>query len=189
MKTLFNALMLFLILTLVTGVAYPLFITGVAQIAFHENANGSLIVKDKTIAGSELIGQQFDSVIYFTSRPSVLNYNPLPSGGSNYGLTNTKLKNLVDERKKNFIGFNHLDSNTVVPSEMLFASGSGLDPHISPEAALLEVDRISKARNFNNAQVQNLKKLIENNTELPQYLLFGQKRINVLKLNMELDKL
>ena len=104
----------------------------------------------------ELIGQQFDSTIYFSSRPSAISYNPLPSGGSNYGLTNAKLKNLVDGTKKQFIAFNQLDSLTVIPSEMLFASASGLDPHISPEAALLQVDRIAKARNFNNIQKAKL---------------------------------
>jgi K+-transporting ATPase ATPase C chain len=168
---------------------YPLFITGIAQIVFPAKANGSLIVIDNKIIGSELIGQQFDTTIYFTSRPSAISYNPLPSGGSNYGLTNVKLKNLVAERKKQFIVFNKLDSLIVIPSEMLFASASGLDPHISQKAALLQADRIVKARNFNTIQKQNLVQSIKNLTEPPQFLILGQERVNVLFLNLELNKL
>ena len=152
MKTLITSLKIFLFFTVLTGIVYPLLITGIAQALFPAKANGSLIVKDNKIIGSELIGQQFDSAIYFTSRPSVISYNPLPSGGSNYGLTNSKLKEQVNQRKQQFIAFNNLDSATVIPSEMLFASASGLDPHISKQAALLQVNRIAKARNFNEAQ-------------------------------------
>ena len=137
MKTLIISLKIFLFFTVLTGIIYPLLITGIAQIVFPAKANGSLIDKDNQIIGSELIGQQFDSVIYFTSRPSAISYNPLPSGGSNYGLTNTKLKNLVAERKKQFIAFNQLDSLTEIPSEMLFASASGLDPHISAKGSII----------------------------------------------------
>ena len=99
MKTFIISLKIFLFFTILTGIAYPLLVTGIAQVVFHEKANGSLIVKDNQIIGSELIGQKFDTIIYFASRPSAISYNPLPSGGSNYGLTNLKLKNLVDERK------------------------------------------------------------------------------------------
>jgi len=189
MKTIFIAVKIFLFFTILTGIIYPLLITGIAQMAYPSKANGSLIVKDNKIVGSELIGQQFDSTIYFSSRPSAICYNPLPSGGSNYGLTNAKLKNLVDERKKKFILFNQLDSTIEIPSEMLFASASGLDPHISPKAALLQIDRIVKARNFNSDQKQNLEKIINELTELPQFRILGQTRINVLKLNLELDKI
>jgi potassium-transporting ATPase KdpC subunit len=149
----------------------------------------SLIKKDNKLVGSELIGQQFDSTFYFSSRPSAISYNPLPSGGSNYGLTNMKLKNLVDERKRKFIAFNQLDSSIEIPSEMLFASASGLDPHISPQAAILQLNRIAKTRNFNAVQKQNLEILIKNLTESPQFFCLGDERINVLKLNLELDKI
>lgn len=189
MKTLMISLKIFLFFTILTGIVYPLFITGIAQLIFPAKANGSLIVKDNKIIGSELIGQQFDSIIYFTSRPSAISYNPLPSGGSNYGLTNIKLKNQVDLRKKQFIGFNQLDSLTAIPSEMLFASASGLDPHISPQAALLQVDRITKARNFNSVQKQQMMQCIKDLTEAPQFSLLGNERINVLVLNLEIDKL
>ncbi len=189
MKTLIRSLKIFLFLTVLTGIIYPLFVTGIAQVIFPYKANGSLIVKDNQVIGSELIGQQFDSAIYFTSRPSAVSYNPLPSGGSNYGLTNQKLKDLVDMRKHQFLIFNDLDSLTAIPSEMLFASASGLDPHISQEAAVLQVDRIVRARNFSSALKQKLIECVKNNTEEPQFLCLGEERVNVLVLNLELDKL
>jgi potassium-transporting ATPase KdpC subunit len=189
MKTLLISLKMFLFLTILTGIVYPLFITGIAQIVFPSKANGSLIFKDNQTIGSELIGQQFDSTIYFSSRPSAISYNPLPSGGSNYGLTNTKLKYLVKERKKHFIAFNHLDSLTDIPSGMLFASASGLDPHISPESALLQVERVAEARKFKNSQKQELLQLVNTLTEAPQFQCFGEDRINVLRLNIETGKI
>jgi potassium-transporting ATPase KdpC subunit len=187
MKTLIIAVKIFLFFTILTGIIYPLLITGIVQVAFPSKANGSLIERGNKTIGSELIAQPFDSVIYFMSRPSAILYKPLPSGGSNYGLTNTKLENLVAECKQKFIAFNQLDSLTVIPSEMLFASASGLDPHISPEAALLQVNRISKARNLNDAQKDQLKKLINSLVENPQFGFFGESRINVLRLNLKID--
>jgi K+-transporting ATPase ATPase C chain len=189
MKTIIISFKIFLFLTILTGIVYPLFITGITQILFPAEANGSLLFKDTRLIGSNLIGQQFDSAIYFSSRPSAISYNPLPSGGSNFGPTNAKLDSLVTERKKQFIIFNELDSLTIIPSEMLFASASGLDPHISPEAALLQVDRIIKARNFNKNQKQELIQCINNLAEVPQFLWLGEERINVLLLNLETDKI
>lgn len=189
MKTLIISIKIFLFFTVLTGIIYPLFVTGIAQVVFPAKANGSLIVKNNQIIGSELIGQQFDTAVYFSSRPSAVSYNPLPSGGSNYGLTNTKLAKLVHERKDHFISFNQLDSLTAIPSEMVFASASGLDPHISPQAALLQVDRVAKARNFTAVQKQKLQQCVNNLTEPPQFLIFGKARINVLMLNLETDKI
>lgn len=189
MKTIIISLKIFLLFTVLTGIIYPLFVTGFAQLLFPSKANGSLIIKDNKIIGSELIGQQFDSTIYFTSRPSAISYNPLPSGGSNYGLTNSKLKQQVDERKQHFIEFNQLDSLTQIPAEMLFASASGLDPHISKQSALLQVNRIANARNFGIAQKQQLIACVNSLTEKPQILVLGEERVNVLLLNLELDKL
>jgi len=189
MKTFIISLKIFLFFTVLTGIIYPLFVTGIAQVIFPFKANGSLLVKNNQVIGSELIGQQFDSTIYFSSRPSAVSYNPLPSGGSNYGLTNPKLKKLVDERTLQFNSFNLLDSSAVVPSEMLFASASGLDPHISPEAAALQVDRIAKARNFNTSQKQKLMECIKDLSEAPQFLFLGEPRINVLMLNLKLDQI
>jgi len=184
---LLRTVIIFLVLTILTGIIYPLLVTGIVQLLFPEKANGSLIVKGNKICGSELIGQQFDSLAYFSSRPSSVLYNPLPSGGSNYGLTNRKLVNLVTERKNKFIVSNYLDTLTVIPSEMLFASASGLDPHISPEAALLQVKRIVKYRGFSPEQRDKLSDLIKKLTEEPQFHLLGQARINVFLLNLSLD--
>jgi len=189
MKTFIISLKIFLFFTVLTGVIYPLLITGIAQVVFPGKANGSLIVKKNEIIGSELIGQQFDSAIYFSSRPSAVSYNPLPSGSSNYGLTNVKLKNLVAKRKHQFIAFNQLDSLNVVPSEMLFASASGLDPHISPQAAALQVNRIAKVRNLSSNQTLQLQQYFRELTETPQFLLLGEPRINVLLLNLKLDEI
>jgi len=189
MKSLLKSVRIFIVLTILTGIIYPLLVTGIVQLLFPFRTNGSLILKDSKILGSELIGQQFDSLAYFFSRPSFNSYNPLPSGGSNWGLTNFKLKNLVIERKNQFIAFNQLDTFTLIPSEMLFASASGLDPHISPEAALLQVNRIVKFRMFSAEQREKLLNLIKNLTEDPQIHLLGEKRINVFLLNLNLDSI
>jgi K+-transporting ATPase ATPase C chain len=189
MKSFITALKIFLVFTVLTGIIYPVIVTGIAQAAFPVKANGSLIMAGNTAIGSELIGQKFDSAIYFSSRPSAIFYNPLPSGGSNYGLTNSKLKTLVSERRKQFLAFNRLDSLSDIPSEMLFASASGLDPHTSPEAALMQVDRITTARNFNFSQKQTIIGIINELTEKPQLSLLGERRINILVLNMRINKL
>jgi len=189
MKTLIISLKIFLFFTILTGIVYPLLVTGIAQLVFPAKANGSLIIKDNKTIGSELIGQQFNSPVYFSSRPSAVSYNPLPSGGSNYGLTNVKLKKSVDSCKIQFIAFNQLNSLAAIPSEMLFASASGLDPHISPASALLQVDRIAKARSFSDLQKQKLVRCIQELSEAPQFLCLGEERINVLLLNLATDKI
>ena len=190
MKTqLIISIKIFALLTLLCGVIYPLFITGIAQVIFPKKANGSLIFQDNKVIGSELIGQKFDSIIYFSSRPSATDYNPLPSGGSNLGPTSSKLRQMVDDRSAQFTRFNQVPGSEAIPSEMLYASASGLDPHISPKAALLQVDRIIKARNFSDEQKQKLVKFIADQTESPQFTILGEARINVLVLNLALDKL
>ena len=189
MKTLIISLKIFLFFTVLTGIIYPLMVTGIAQLIFPLQANGSIVHKRNLNIGSELIGQKFDKPVYFSSRPSAISYNPLPSGGSNYGLTSARLKKYADSCRADFIAVNGLDSLTVIPSEMVFASASGLDPHISPEAAMLQVERISKARNFNQLQKQKLKECISKLTEHPQLLCLGEKRINVLLLNLATDKI
>jgi K+-transporting ATPase ATPase C chain len=183
------ALKFLLVMTVLTGVIYPFFMTGVAQLSFPAKANGSLLMKDGKIIGSELIGQKFDSSIYFWSRPSAIGYNPIPSGASNYGPTSDTLKKQVAERCILFVTKNSITDTTAIPKEMIFASGSGLDPHISQKAALLQVDRVAKARNFNTIQKQNLVQSVKNLTEIPQFLVLGEERVNVLVLNLELNKL
>lgn len=189
MKTLVIALKIFFYMTILTGVVYPLLITGVAKVVFSDKANGSMLMNDNKLIGSTLFGQHFDSAIYFSGRPSATSNSPLSSGGSNLGPLNEKLKLLADERRHQFIQFNQLDSLTEVPSEMLFASASGLDPHISPQAASLQVERVAGARGLDAAQLQQLKLLVEKLTEKPQFGLLGEKRINVLVLNRETDLL
>jgi K+-transporting ATPase ATPase C chain len=183
------ALKFLMVMTLLTGIIYPLLMTGIAQVSFPSKANGSLIMKDGKIIGSELIGQKFDSSIYFWSRPSAIGYNPIPSGASNYGPTSDTLKKLVMSRRDLFAKMNSIANVLVIPKEMLFASGSGLDPHISPEAALMQIDRVVKSRHFDNSQKDKLLLKIKDLTEPPQYLFLGEKRINVLILNLELDKI
>ena len=174
---------------ILTGIIYPLFMTGVAQLTFPAKANGSLLIKDGKIAGSELIGQKFDSSIYFWSRPSAIDYNPIPSAASNFGPTSDKLKKQVAERRILFATKNLITDATVIPKEMIFASASGLDPHISPEAALLQLKRIAISRNLNETQKQKVQQLIKNKTEGPQFSLFGERRINVFELNLALDNI
>jgi len=188
-KQILIAIKIFALLTVLLGVAYPLVITGIAQLAFPKEANGSLIRQGNKVIGSELIGQKFDSIIYFSSRPSATDYNSMPSGGSNFGPTSSKLKQLVADRKAQWVKSNPTSDPEKIPSEMLLASASGLDPHISPKAALLQVDRIVKARNFDDSKKQQLLKSISELSEAPQFLILGENRINVLVLNLELDKL
>ncbi len=183
------ALKFLLAMTILTGIVYPLLMTGVAQVIFPAKANGSLLMKDGKIIGSELIGQKFDSTIYFWSRPSAIDYNPIPSGASNYGPTSDKLKKQVEDRRILFTSKNSMSDISAIPKEMIFASASGLDPHISPEAALLQLERVAKARNLNESQKQKVKQLIKDKSEGPQFSLFGEPRINVFDLNLALDEM
>jgi len=183
------ALKIFTLLTILLGLIYPLFITSIAQLAFYRKANGSLIIRENRVIGSELIGQKFDSVAYFSSRPSATGYSAIPSGASNLGQTSARLKQQVADRKAHWIEFNELPATKAIPSEMLFASASGLDPHISPRAAFLQVARISKARNFNEKQKNQVIQLIRKLQESAQFGLLGEERVNVLLLNLNLDKI
>jgi potassium-transporting ATPase KdpC subunit len=178
-----------LIMTLLTGIVYPVFVTGIAQIAFPGKASGSLLRKDGKITGSELIGQKFNSPAYFWSRPSATDYHPVPSGASNLGPTSTELSELVNERRKTFVTGNNIPDTATLPAEMIFASGSGLDPHISVDAALMQVKRIVRIRQLNSNQAREIYNLIGKNTEKPQYGLLGKERINVFLLNTELDEI
>jgi potassium-transporting ATPase KdpC subunit len=190
MKTqIITALKFLVVLTFLTGIIYPLVMTGTAQIIYHSKANGSLITNDGKVIGSDLIGQNFDSIIYFWSRPSVIGYNPVPSGASNYGPTSDTLRKLATSRLELFALANSVTDKPAIPKEMIYASGSGLDPHISQEAALLQVDRISDARHLSSAQKEKLIEKIKELTEAPQFLILGQERVNVMKLNIELNEI
>lgn len=188
-KNIVSSLKILAIFTLLTGIVYPVFITIIAQTAFPFQANGSLICINGRARGSELLGQEFRSDRYFWGRPSACNYATLPSGASNLGPTSDTLRKAIDIRRKNFIWQNHLPINTIVPNEMLTTSGSGLDPHISVQSALMQINRIALSRHFAPGQSNRLYKLVNNYTEKPQLGCLGEQRVNVLKLNHALDLL
>lgn len=188
-KQLLITIKYFVAITIVTGLIYPLFITLISIIVFPGKASGSFIEKDGKIIGSELIGQKFESDKYFWSRPSAIDYNPAPSSGSNLGPTSAKLKQLYDERIKNFVEKNMIKDASTIPNEMFFASASGVDPHISPLSAMLQVERVAKARNFDQSKKEKLIQLIDTLTEKPQIGFLGNSVVNTLLLNLELDKM
>ena len=187
-KIIVQSFKIFLSLTILTGVIYPLFITLIGQVVFPNQSNGSLIIKDGKIIGSELLGQNFADSIYFQSRPSAINYNPLPSGASNLGLSSALLKEQVNTRKLEFRKNNLLNDSVNIPSEMLFASGSGVDPHISVEAAKLQINRIIKSRNLSTDKSKLLYNLVDSLSEYPQFGVLGNQVVNVLSLNLKLDE-
>ncbi|GMU87289.1 MAG: potassium-transporting ATPase KdpC subunit [Ignavibacteriales bacterium] len=168
---------------------YPLFITAIGAVFFPYQAAGSIIFKDGEPVGSELLAQKFTSDRYFHPRPSSVDFNPVPSGGSNLGPIDLRLKNLTDERYAEFIEKNILPRVANVPPEMLTASGSGVDPHITIESALLQARRVAIARNFEPEMINKLTNLIFEIEETDNGKIFGLKKINVLKLNLALDQL
>jgi K+-transporting ATPase ATPase C chain len=178
-----------LIMTVLTGVIYPGLTTLLVQLLFPHQSKGSLIEKNGKVVGSELIAQKFQSDLYFWPRPSAIDYNPLPSGAGNLGPTSDTLKRLVEQRRQDFAARNGLGPTATVPTDMLFASGSGIDPHISPEAALMQIDRVALARGFDDRKKTALEKLVRRRIEGPQFGLLGEPRVNVLKLNLSLDTL
>lgn len=187
-KIILQSLSVFFVMTVLTGVIYPLFITLIGQAAFPKQADGSLIVKNGKVIGSELLGQNFADSIYFQSRPSAINYNPVPSGASNLGLSSALLKEQVNNRKIEFRTNNLLSDSVSIPSEMLFASGSGVDPHISINAAKLQITRIIKSRNLNTDKSKLLYNLVDSLSEYPQFGVLGNQVVNVLSLNLKLDE-
>lgn len=189
MKTFFQALRLFLVLTILTEILYPFGITFLSNLCFPNQANGNLIEKNGKIIGSKLIAQNFKDPKYFWPRPSAVDFGTVPSGASNFSPTNAKLKEIVLKREESFRVSNEFLQSESVPSEMLFASASGLDPHISPEAARLQVSRIVATRQLNTMQKTRLFQLIKSHTEGPQFGFFGEPRVNVLNLNLALDSL
>lgn len=180
-----------LILTILTGVLYPLAVTLVAQGLFPAQANGSLLVVDGVTVGSALIGQAVDEARYFWPRPSAVDYlrgtsldAPGSSGACNQGAISATLAQDVTRRAAAFRASHALAADSDVPSDMLFASGSGLDPHISPDAARLQIDRVASARGIDRASIAAL---LEDHIEPPQFGFLGQARVNVLLLNLALD--
>jgi K+-transporting ATPase ATPase C chain len=180
------ALRMLVVMTALTGVVYPLIVTGIAQVAFPHAANGSLIAANGKTIGSELIGQPFDDPKYFWSRPSATSpqpYNATASSGSNQGPRNPALSDAVKDRIK---ALRDADpgNTALVPVDLVTASGSGLDPHISIAAGRYQVDRVAKARGLSVDQVQ---RMVAENTESRTFAVLGESRINVLELNIALD--
>jgi K+-transporting ATPase ATPase C chain len=181
------SLRMLLVMSALTGVVYPLFVTGIATLAFPRAANGSLIVSDGRTLGSDLIGQPFDDPKYFWSRPSATSpqpYNAMASSGSNLGPRNPALADAVKDRIK---ALRDADpgNTAAVPVDLITASGSGLDPHISAAAADYQVARVAKARNVTG---ENVRRLVAENTEGRTLGVLGEPRVNVLKLNIALDR-
>ncbi|WP_422578972.1 potassium-transporting ATPase subunit KdpC [Methanothrix sp.] len=180
------AVLLFLAFSLLTGLVYPLLITGVVQTMMPERAHGSLIVVDGQVIGSELIGQNFSGPGYFHGRPSAVSYAANGSGASNLGPTSSRLMDEVRRRVEQVQMENNLSQNMPVPADLVEASASGLDPHISMDGAMLQVPRIAKARGLPESEV---KLLVYQTIEPAQFGILGQERVNVLKLNLALDDL
>lgn len=181
------ALVAFVVMTILTGVVYPLVITLIAQTAFPRQAEGSLLRAGDVVVGSELIGQQFSSPQYFWGRPSATGpfpYNAAASSGSNLGPTNPALLDAVKARVETVRAADP-EHRTSVPSELVNASSSGLDPHISPQAADYQIPRVAKARNIDP---DVLRDLIRKHTEHRTFGILGEARVSVLKVNLELIK-
>lgn len=189
MKNLIISLKLFIILTVITGIIYPLLIMCIAQTVFPDKSNGSMIKLNSNIVGSELIGQKFTGPEFFWGRPSAIDYNPMPSGASNLNPVGQLIKEQIKIRIDSIYKYQGYISLTQIPKDLIFASASGVDPHISPEAAYFQVDRISEARNFNEEQKNKLIELINKSIESPDLYIFGEPRVNVLLLNLKLNQL
>lgn len=170
------AIRIYLVLTLLLGLLYPLLVTGIGQLAFPKTAQGSLIERNGVVIGSEFIAQKFESARYFWARPSAIDYNPLPSGGTNLGPTSKALKEAATERQ------GKLGANA--PQGLLFASASGLDPQIDLESALFQISRVAQAR---NVPADTLRSTVMAHLESRQAGFLGEERVNVLKLNLALD--
>ncbi|HHX6179075.1 TPA: potassium-transporting ATPase subunit KdpC [Yersinia enterocolitica] len=180
------ALVLLILLTLITGIAYPLLTTGLAKLMFSQQANGSLVMLGDEVVGSSLIGQNFTQPGYFSGRPSVtadMPYNPMASGGSNLAISNPELDKAITERVKSLRQANPTQTGPV-PVDLVTTSASGLDPQISLEAAYYQAPRIASIRQMPLSEV---KQLIDNNVQKATPNFFGESVVNVLKLNMALD--
>jgi K+-transporting ATPase ATPase C chain len=191
MKLILQSIRQTLVWTVIAGAIYPLVITLIAQTACHDQANGSLVERDGKLIGSALMAQQFQGSNYFWPRPSACTYGTGPTGiqassGSNLGPTSGQLQTNVQNNASAFISGNNLPTNTAVPPDMVFASASGLDPHISPEAARLQIVRVAVSRGMDKDKVTAL---VDQFVEPPQWGFLGEPRVNVLLLNVALDKL
>ena len=186
-KLIVQSLRMTLVFTLLTGLAYPGLVNGIAQVFFSKPANGSLQCDGNgRIVGSTLLAQKFESPRYFWSRPSASDFGAMPSGASNLGPTSQALQSNVLARLAAFRGAHGLNQAAWVPADMVFQSGSGVDPHISPESASLQVHRVAAARNVADS---TLEALVVQFTEASQFGFLGEPRVNVFLLNRAVDRL
>jgi K+-transporting ATPase ATPase C chain len=184
-KNILIAIWFTLVTTVIFGVIYPLAVTGLAQILFHDRANGQLIERDGKLVGSRIIGQAFTGPGYFHSRPSSAGtgYDPMASGGSNLAPTN---KNLIERVKVDVQKLHAENPNAAIPADLVTTSGSGLDPDISPDAAEFQIARVAQSRNMTQ---EDLRALVQKHTKGRDLGFLGEPRVNVLELNFELDSL
>ena len=182
-RNIITAILYTLVTTIIFGVAYPLLVTGAAQLLFKDKANGQLITENGTVVGSHLIGQSFSAPTYFHSRPSMAGngYDAANSSGSNYAPTNQKL---IDRVKGDAAAANADHPGTDVPIDLVTTSASGLDPDITPAAAEYQVARVAKERHISESAVHDL---VAKHTQARQFGVLGEPRVNVLELNLDLD--
>lgn len=169
---------------MLSGIVYCVANVSIAQIIFPNQANGSLIEDQGKIVGSSLVAQPFTGLQYFHPRPSAADYNPHNMSGSNLAVSNPDLQHKITERREKFAQENDIRPQDV-PDEMLTASGSGIDPDISPQSAMLQIKRVAQHRQLNEQQLENI---VKQQIQPKQFGLFGQERVNVLKLNLALDQ-
>ncbi|WP_425059401.1 Potassium-transporting ATPase KdpC subunit [Sporomusa carbonis] len=188
-KHIINSLAMLVVMTILTGLIYPLAMTGLAQALFPRQANGSLIINDGVVVGSSLIGQQFTKPEYFHGRPSAAGedgYDAADSAGSNLSATSSKLTSSVADRLAAVRSMNGLAKTDKIPADAVLASGSGLDPHISPDYASLQTARVAAARGLT---VDQVRRLVDEHTTGRLLGIIGEPRVNVLQLNLALDAL
>lgn len=185
-KLIYRSIMITIILVIITGVIYPFVVTEITQFLFAYKADGSLIEKNGRIVGSALIAQDFNKPEYFHPRPSSVNYNASSSGGSNLGPTSRKLINNVNDNINNTLSENSTVYMNDIPIDMVTSSASGLDPHISPQSAYIQVARVAEARGLDEQVVNSL---VEKHIEGRDLKILGESRVNVLLLNLDLDNM
>lgn len=188
MKSIYQAGVLLVVMTVLSGVVYPGIVTGIGQLLWADKSNGSLIKNGDEIVGSTLIAQEFKKPEYFWPRPSASNFNAMPSGASNLGPTSATLAKSIGSRRSE-LAKAHDVAETDIPMDLLTASASGLDPHISLESAKLQINRIIEARRLNEEAKAKIEKLIDAHVENQQLGILGEERLNVLMLNLALDGL
>ena len=185
MKPVRMAIIVTIFWTIVVGGMYPLLMYGVGTVFFPHQSQGSLLTRNGKVVGSSLIGQDFSTDAYFHSRPSTIKYDPSSSGASNWGWTSADLKKAYTQNKADW---QKAYGAGEPPMDMLFASGSGLDPHVSPEAAEIQVPRVAAARRLSADKTAQLLALVRRYEEAPQLGFLGEPRVNVLRLNLALDE-